>query len=105
MKLYLYTHWNKYLGCCSQVIFDDHGPEVFTENVIRACKMSELSKIKEAKRNLKLVFLGVYDDTKMDFQVDPEKPVLIDFDDLIAEREVFEARVQEAKEKEDVINV
>lgn len=100
MKLHMFTHFNKYLGCSSQVIFDDHEPEVFKENVLRACKMSELSKVKEAKRNLKLIYLGVYDDTTMDFQVDPAKTMLIDFDDVIAEREVFEARVAEAKDKE-----
>lgn len=101
MTLHMFTYFNKYLKCSSQITFDDHEPLVFKENMLRACKMAELPKLKEAKRNTRLLYLGIYDDEKMSFEVCEEPEILIDFDDVIAEKEVFEARVHDEKAKEE----
>ena len=97
MKLYMYTHWSKEHECSAQIIFDDHEPEVFTASMLRACKQAELSKVKDAKRLTKLVFLGIYDDEAMKFEVTSEPVLLIDFDDLIEKREVATAKKEELK--------
>lgn len=95
MKLFMFTHWNKKLECSSQIVFDDHEPAVFKQAVLRACKEADLPKVKEAKKLTKLIWLGVYDDEAMKFEVCSEPEILIDFDELIAQREVLEEKLKE----------
>jgi hypothetical protein len=97
MMLYMFTYWNKKLNCSSQITFDDHDPEVFKINILRACTQTELPKLKEARRLLRLLFIGTYDDETLKFEVCQEPVVLIDFDDVIAQREVALAQTEEVQ--------
>lgn len=100
MKLFMYTHWNKEHEMSGNIIFDDHNVDEFKVAMERACKTAELPKLKEAKRNCKLVFLGIYDDATMKFEVTDEPVVLIDFDEIISHREVYENKLKDLASKE-----
>lgn len=96
MILYMYTHYHKKHKCSSAIQFDDHEPKVHAQIVKRACEQAELTKIKEAKRLCKYIYLGFYDDETMKFKLLDEPEILFDFDDYIQNREVYEAEIKEA---------
>lgn len=94
MIYYMFCHWHKRNKCSSQIAFDDHTPDVVKSLVVRACQQNELTKVKEAKRLQKFYYLGTYDDESMKFNILSEPEELIDFDDVIEDREAFELTVR-----------
>lgn len=99
MKLNLFTYWNKTLKCSSQIQFDDHEPLIAKTQVLRACAQMEFEKLKAARQHTQLVWLGLYDDETMKFEEKNEPEILIDFDDVLDERRLFEDAVKAAKEE------
>lgn len=103
MIIRLFTHWHKKLKCCSQIEFDDHEPQVRATNLKRACLSAKLDEFKQAKALTKYLYLGEFDDETCKFNILSEPEVLLDFDEIIEEREVFEKSVQlETEKKEEV---
>lgn len=89
MILNVLCFFNTKIECFTQPVFDDHDPKIAATQLGRSLKVEkDLTKVTPYK-NLKLFYLGQFDDATGKLVVEDEPVLLLDCSEIVKERDDY----------------